>query len=162
MRIAAWLCTLIPAAALADGLVGSTIPPYPAGLVSEQGACIAGTLGRVARECEFSIGILEDASSIPQTLFSARLAGRDDKGRARWTITDVVPYPVLPEGYFLAMTTCESDGKKDEKIVAVVRASEEDEWLEDVLWARRYDLDTQKFVEQPIRGVRCLNEGWGL
>jgi len=60
------------------------------------------------------------------------------------------------------MTTCESDGKKDETIVAVVRGIEEEEWLEDVLWARRFDLDTQKFVEQPSRGLRCLNEGWGL
>jgi hypothetical protein len=46
--------------------------------------------------------------------------------------------------------------------VAVVRGIEEEEWLEDVLWARRYDLDTQKFVEQPSSGLRCLNEGWGL
>ena len=160
--VAAWLSAVIPAAALADGLVGATIPPYPAGLVNEQGACVAGTLGGVASEFDFSIGILEDASSVPKTLFGARLAGRDDNGRARWTITDVLPYPVLPEGYFLAMTTCESDGKKDETIVAVVRATEEEEWLEDVLWARRYDLDTQKFVEQPSSGLRCLNEGWGL
>ena len=47
------------------------------------------------------------------------------------------------------------------KVVAVVRG-EDTEWLADVLWARRYDLDTQKFVEQPSNGVRCLNEGWGL
>ena len=161
MKVAAWLAALLPAVAVAEDLVGSTIPPYPAGLVNEQGACVAGMLGGVARECDFSIGILEDASSVPKTLFGARLAGRDDKGRARWTITDVVPYPILPEGYYLAMTTCESDGRKDETIVAVVRG-EDTEWLADVLWARRYDLDTQKFVDQPSSGVRCLNEGWGL
>ena len=161
MKAAAWLAALLPAMAAAEDLVGVTIPPYPAGLVNEQGACIAGVLGGAARECDFSIGILEDASSIPQTLFGARLAGRDEKGRARWTITDVVPYPVLPEGYFLAMTTCESDGRKDETIVAVVRG-EDTEWLADVLWARRYDLATQKFVDQPSSGLRCLNEGWGL
>jgi hypothetical protein len=46
-------------------------------------------------------------------------------------------------------------------LVAAVRA-EESEWLEDVLWARRYDPVTQKFVEHPSLGVRCLNEGWGL
>ena len=161
MKVVAWLAALLPAVAVAEDLVGSTIPPYPAGLVNEQGACVAGMLGGVARECDFSIGILEDASSVPKTLFGARLAGRDDKGRARWTITDVVPYPILPEGYYLAMTTCESDGRKDETIVAVVRG-EDTEWLADVLWARRYDLDTQKFVDQPSSGVRCLNEGGGL
>jgi hypothetical protein len=162
MRTAAWLSAVIPAAALADSLVGSTVPPYPVGLASAQGACIAQTLRGIARECDFSIGILEDASSVPKALIGGRLAGRDEKGRARWTVTDTVPYPALPEGYFLAIATCEADGKKDETIVAVVRGVEEVEWLADVLWARRFDLDTEKFVELPIRGVRCLNEGWGL
>lgn len=160
MKLAAWLAAIVPVAALAEGLVGSTIPPYPAGLLHQQGACVAGSRG-IANECDFSIGILEDSGSVPMTLFGARMAGRDDAGRARWTITDVVPYPALPDGYLLAMTTCETDGKMDETIVAVVRATET-EWLTDVLWARRYDLGMEKFVEQPSGGVRCLNEGWGL
>ena len=154
MKVAAWLSALIPAAALAEGLVGSTIPPYPAGLVHNQGACIVD-------ECDFSIGILEDSSGLPKTLFAARIAGHDDAGRARWTITDAMPYPALPEGYLLAIATCESDGKKDETIVAAVRLTET-EWLEEVIWARRYAVGTEKFVEHPGRGVRCLNEGWGL
>jgi hypothetical protein len=154
MKVAAWLSALVPAAALAEGLVGSTIPPYPAGLVHNQGACIVD-------ECDFSIGILEDSSGLPKTLFAARIAGHDDAGRARWTITDAMPYPALPEGYLLAIATCESDGKKDETIVAAVRLTET-EWLEEVIWARRYAVGTEKFVEQPSRGVRCLNEGWGL
>jgi hypothetical protein len=151
--IGTWLVAMVPAAALAEGLVGATIPPYPAGLVHDQGVCIA--------DCDFSIGILGDASSVPQTLFGARMAGRDGAGRARWTVTDAVPYPALPDGYVLAIATCESNGRKDETILAAVRA-EESEWLEDVLWARRYDPVTQKFVEHPSLGVRCLNEGWGL
>ena len=154
MRIAAWLAAIVPGAALAGSLVGSTIPPYPAGLVHSQGACVAG-------ECGFSIGILEDSSGVPKTLFGARIAGHDDAGRARWTITDAVPYPTLPEGYLLAIATCESDGKRDETIVAAVRATQT-EWLEGVIWARRYALGAEKFVEHPSRGVRCLNEGWGL
>lgn len=154
MKIAALLAAVIPAAALADGLVGATIPPYPAGVVHEQGACIA--------DCDFSIGILEDASGAPQTLFGARLAGRDDAGKAGWIVTDALPFPAMPEGYLLALTTCEADGKKDEAIVAAVRASEAQEWLDDVVWARRFDLDTGMFVEHASTGVRCLNEGWGL
>jgi hypothetical protein len=154
MKLATWLPLLVPAAAFADGLVGSTIPPYPVGLVHNQGACIV-------EECDFSIGILEDSSGLPKTLFAARIAGHDDAGRARWTITDAIPYPALPEGYHLAIATCESDGKKDETIVAAVRLGET-EWLADVIWARRYAVATERFVEQPGRGVRCLNEGWGL
>jgi hypothetical protein len=45
--------------------------------------------------------------------------------------------------------------------VAAVRATQ-DEWLADVIWARRYAVGTEKFVEHPGHGVRCLNEGWGL
>jgi hypothetical protein len=154
MKVAAWLSMLVPAAALAEGLVGSTIPPYPMGLVHNQGACIVD-------ECDFSIGILEDSSGLPKTLFAARIAGHDEAGRARWTITDAMPYPALPEGYFLAIATCHSDGKKDEAIVAAVRLAET-EWLEDVIWVRRYAVGPAKFVEHPGRSVRCLNEGWGL
>lgn len=154
MKTATLLAAIVPIAALADGLVGSTIPPYPAGVVHEQGACIA--------DCDFSIGILEDASSTPKTLFGARLAGRDESGKARWTVTDALPFPALPEGYLLAMSTCEVDGKQDETIVAAVRGSEVEEWLEDVIWASRFDPATGKFVERASTGVRCLNEGWGL
>jgi hypothetical protein len=154
MKTVAWLAALVPAAALADGLVGSTIPPYPDGVVHEQGACIA--------DCDFSIGILEDSSNVPKTLFGARLAGRDNSGKARWTVTDALPFPAMPEGFLLAMTTCEVDGKQDETIVAAVRGSEVEEWLEDVVWARRFDVATGKFVEHASAGVRCLNEGWGL
>lgn len=155
MRTAAWFAAMIPVAALADGLVGSTIPPFPDGVVHEQqGACIA--------DCDFSIGILGDSSDVPATLYGARLAGRDDAGKARWTVTDAVPFPPLPEDYFLALTTCEVDGKKDETIVAAVRGSEVEEWLEDVMWAQRFDVATGKFVEHASAGVRCLNEGWGL
>ena len=75
MKLATVLAAVIPAAAFADGLVGSTIPPYPDGIVHEQGACIA--------DCDFSIGILEDSSSIPRMLFGARLAGRDASAAAR-------------------------------------------------------------------------------
>jgi hypothetical protein len=154
MKVAAWIAAIVPAVAVADGLVGSTIPPYPAGVLHEQGTCIA--------DCDFSIGILEDASSVPKTLFGARLAGRDESGKARWTVTDALPFPAMPEGFLLALATCEVDGKQDETIVAAVRGSEVEEWLEDVVWARRFDLATGKFVEHASQGVRCLNEGWGL
>jgi hypothetical protein len=161
MKVAAWISAVVPAAALADALVGSTIPPYPTGLLHTQGACIARAFEGAVDECDFSIGILEDSSGLPVTLFGARIAGHDDAGRARWTVTDALPYPALPEGYLLAIATCESDGRRDETIVAAVRATQ-DEWLADVIWARRYAVGTEKFVEQTGRGVRCLNEGWGL
>ncbi len=66
-------------------------------------------------------------------LIGTRLTGRDDQQKAIWTITDTLPYPDLPEGYLLAIATCQVDGKDDETIIAVVRNEEEEEWLKTLL-----------------------------
>src|SRR5262245_23999176 len=155
-----WLFALLASAACAADLVGSTIPPYPDGLVHKQGACIARTSRGVENECEYSVGILESSDGKPKMLFGARMANSEDTDKASWTITDAMPYPVLPAGYFLAIATCQDNGKDDETIIAAVR-SEEAEWLKKLLWARRYDISKEKFVEHSTAGVQCLNEGAG-
>jgi len=151
-------CT--PVLAAAAGLIGSTIPPAPAGLVHRQGVCIAqGT--DFEHACDYSIGILESADGKPVTLFGARMTGRDSAGGAIWTVADTLPYPVLSKGYFLALATCRANGKIDNTIIATVRIQDQD-WLRDILWARRFDTKLGKFVEQPVAGVECANESRGL
>lgn len=126
----------------------------------EQGACIAQTRG-LENECDYSVAVLESADGKQSVIVGERLVRRDDQQKAIWTITDTLPHPVLPEGYLLAIATCQIDGKDDETIIAVVR-NEEEEWLGDSIWARRFDLSKEKFVEQPTSGVRCRNEAAGL
>ncbi|HEY0683061.1 MAG TPA: hypothetical protein VGD45_12075 [Steroidobacter sp.] len=157
----AWLTAILPAAALASSLVGSTVPPYPDGLKDIGGSCIARALRGTDRSCDFSIGILADSNDVPKILYGSRLAGRDESNHALWTITDAMPYPEVPEGYTLAVASCQDNGERDEGIVAVVRLAET-EWLTEVLWIRRYNFGTKKFIEHPSAGVRCINEGWGL
>jgi hypothetical protein len=155
------LAALLSPTADAADLVGTTIPPTPAGLVHKQGACIAGSALGMDRICAYSIGILEEPDGTPKILHGAREAGHSVDGKPLWTITDAMPYPSLPAGYALRISTCERDGKADETVFAAARITD-DEWYEDVLWARRYDIAAEKFVEVPSAGVRCLNEGWGL
>ena len=155
------LSALLASAACATDLIGSTIPPYPDGLIDKYGACVARTSRGLAHECDYSVGILESSDGKRRVLFGARMAGRDNNRKAFWTITDAIPYPVLPDGYFLAIALCQDDGKNDEAIIAAVR-DEKAEWLNELLWARRYDMSKERFVEHTTAGVRCRNEGWGL
>ena len=154
------LLTLLTTTAGAAELAGLTVPPYPEGLSESSGACVAQSRG-VDDECDYSIGVLQSADGQPSVIVGSRMAGRDDEQKARWVVTDTLPYPDLPEGYLLAIASCQLDGKDDQTIVAAVLNAEE-EWLETLQWARRYDLTKEKFVEQPTAGVRCRNEAAGL
>jgi hypothetical protein len=71
-----------------------------------------------------------------------------------------MPYPDLPDGYYLAIAVCRNDGQYDATIMAAVRVVEE-QWFREVLWARRFDMDTEKFIQIPSAGVECENESWG-
>jgi hypothetical protein len=154
------LLSLLTTVAGAAELVGMMVPPYPDGLIDQSGACIAQSRG-LEDECDYSIAVLGNSEGTPSVLVGARMKGRDDQQKPIWSVTDTLPYPALPEGYVLAIATCQLDGKDDETIIAAVRNAEE-EWLGTLLWARRFDMSKEKFVEQPTAGVRCRNEAAGL
>lgn len=155
-----YLLTLLAPVASATEFVGVTVPPYPEGLISKYGSCVALSLG-VKRECDYAVSILERPDGKPVVLVGERLVKRDDRRKAIWIITDTLPYPTLPEGYLLAIANCRIDGKPDRTIIAAVR-NEDGEWLGTLLWAHRFDLSKEKFVEQPTAGVQCQNEAAGL
>lgn len=161
IRRSVYLLTFFATISGATELVALTVPPYPDGLINKQGACIAQSRG-LDKECDYSIAVLETVDEQPSVLIGARLMGRDEQQKALWTITDTLPYPDLAEGYLLAIATCQVDGKDDETIIAVVRNDEVEEWLKTLVWARRFDLSKEKFVEQLTAGVQCRNEAAGL
>jgi hypothetical protein len=37
----------------------------------------------------------------------------------------------------------------------------EGEWLRNALWARRFDMDLEKFAEKPTAGIECKNPDTG-
>jgi len=152
-----WLLIL----AAGCGLIGAVIPPVPNGLTHRSGACITSERG-YAQMCDYSIGMLQDASGKPTIIYAGRLVQRNSAGQPIWRIVDTFPYPALPTDYFIAVATCRLNGRDDETVLAAVRSDPTHEWLREVLWARRFDLDQERFLDIPAEGIDCLNEGWGV
>lgn len=151
--------TLLSSNVLAGELIGTTVPPFPRDLVSRGGACIA-SARRVERTCDYSISIVVDSKGKPRMLVGERFSHRTGPKNTFWIVTDVVEYPRVPDGYELAVATCRDKGKLDPSITAVVRV-EEEEWLKDVLWIRRFDMNLGRFIEIPSAGVECENPNTG-
>ena len=165
VRLAALLLALAPCAAAAVDLVGKTMPPYPDGLQDTGGICLSDSTD-AAHVCDFSIGFLGEPGDDPglapvvRHVVAGRMKGRDG-AKAIWSITDAVPYPEVPSGYFWQAGSCRVGKADDGKVVAIVRQSGHGEYLSDVAWARRLDLETGRFeVVDPAR-VDCVNEGYG-
>lgn len=118
------LLSLLTTVAGAAELVGSTVPPYPDGLIDQSGACIAQSRG-LEHECDYSIAVLANSDGKPSVLIGARLKERGNQQKPIWIVTDGLPYPALPEGYLLAIATCQVDGKDDETIIAAKRIEAE-------------------------------------
>ncbi len=159
------LSTLLATTAGAAELIGSTVPPYPDGLIEQSGACIAQSRGP-EHECDYSVGVLGSEEGKPRVIVGTRMTGRDDQQKARWIVTDTLPYPDLPEGYLLAIASCQVDGKDDQTIIAVVLNAEE-EWLETLSVGApvRYEqrevrgaADLRRSVPERSRGA--LNVSW--
>lgn len=166
MRAAAWpmLLALSTPAVFASDLIGRIVPPYPQGLRDAGGTCISES-DDYARVCDYSIGVLAaeggdtEAEPAMRYVVAAKMAGRDGQS-ARWMITDAQPYPQAGQGFQLQFGSCRVDGKQDERLAAVVRQSLDQEYLQDVIWARRLDLRSGKLVEVPPAAVDCINEAY--
>ena len=161
MKITALLAIFLAPTAYAGDLIGSTIPPYPDGFTETSSACVAGSTLGSKRSCDYSIGILEGSNDSAKIIYGARQVGRNSTGSAIWKVTDAMPHPSIQHGQTLSVATCTVNGKADEALIAVAQ-TEDSEWYDNVLWVRRYDLESEKFSDHPAENVRCLNEAWGL
>jgi hypothetical protein len=138
----------------AENLVGSTVPPYPAGLSEREGACIGDKPGL---PCEWGLSVLVNAAGQKIQI----VAGSDAKGQgmqARWLVTDAIPYPKLGKGMNFVMAMCRSGSAGDNSILAVVRDAKR-EFLPASGWAYRLDRTSGKFVKLDPKGIDCVNEG---
>lgn len=164
-RVAPLVLAMLPLGAGAVELIGKTVPPYPPGLRDVGGSCLSDSADP-AHVCDFSIGLLADADPDPSAepvlryVVAGRMAGREGS-LALWKITDAQAYPKVEKGYYWQAGSCRVDKADDAKVIAVVRQGAEQEYLTDVAWARRLDLNSGKFsVLDPAR-VDCVNEGYG-
>lgn len=160
MNTLALIAALAVTAPAADELVGAIVPPYPDGMASFGGSCIGAAAAGIERLCDHSIGIIGDADGEPGILYGARNAGYEGNNPT-WQVTDAMAYPELEDGQMLVIGVCSVHGEEDASVFAVVRITPT-ELFDDVLWARRYDFDSGKFIAQDADGVLCYNEGWGI
>lgn len=158
---------LVPVAVAAaeGGLIGKTLPPYPAGLDELQGVCIAGGPSP-DRICDYGLQVIgrhatdPNREATPTQILAARNL-EPQAGQARWRVTDAVPVPKPRKGYALQIGSCRLDRADGAHIVAFVRHGER-EYSRDVLWARRLDIASGKLMAVAIKRVDCINEGFGI
>lgn len=159
------LSLALPQTVVAVELVGKTMPPYPDGLREVGGACLSDSTD-AGHVCDYSIGLLADANADPDAeplmryVIAGRMAGRDGP-LALWKVTDAQAYPDVAKGFSWQAGTCRLDKVDDPRLIAVVRQGLEQEYLRDVAWARRLDLESGKFVAIDPARVDCINEGYG-
>lgn len=159
------LSSVLPLAAGVVELLGKTMPPYPDGLREVGGACLSDSTDS-GHVCDYSIGLLADVDADPDAepvmryVIAGRLVGRDG-GSALWKVTDAQAYPKAAKGFFWQAGTCRVDKVEDPNLIAVVQQGQEQEYLTEVIWARRLELKNGQFaVIDPAR-VDCINEGYG-
>lgn len=136
---------------VANELTGTIVPPFPTGWKDHGGACLDG--------CNYNIGVLEKPGQL--ILYMGKSAPRVDPKKARWLVTDQMPFPKTPTGFEVVYSLCERNREPDETIIAVVKTIEA-EWYTTVKLAYRANLSTGRFEKTTTKGVRCLNDGWGV
>ena len=143
---------------MATGIRGSIVPSFPEGWKDEGGACISSSLG-ADKMCDYSIGIVRASSGL--YLYIGKKAPRIEPKKARWLVTDQMPYPQIQHGQELVFSLCERNGELDQTILAVVKTTDT-EWHTTARLAYKVNLNTGRFERIPPKGIRCLNEGWGI
>ena len=159
-----WLAGMLCAGAwpaVAGGLVGSIVPPYPDGLVPTTGTCISAS-DRYEHVCAYGIGVLADAALVPRLVHADKAAWIDADGKAHALVIATLPYPAVPEGFHLAIGTCRRDGVDDRWLLAVVDARGDGQYWSGARWAARLDPVDNTLRAQSPAGVECLNEAAGL
>ena len=150
--------------AMATGLIGRVVPPYPDGLASRQGSCVTDTPG-YEHVCDYGLALVEDAGGKPRYVVAEQSLGHAAK-QPRWRVLDVIPHPELAADEYLALGACRLQGAPadgpDPAIVAVVGFGGDVEWFDDVRRAWRLDFAQKRLVGMPVAGIECANEGYGL
>jgi hypothetical protein len=145
-------------ACMATEIIGSIVPPFPEGWKDEGGACISNTLGS-ERICDYSIGILRKDGEL--VLYFGKSAPRIEPEKARWHVIDRMPYPKISKTQQVVLGNCERDGKHDGAIIAIVKRTDT-EWYSIVQNAYKANFITGRFEKISAKGIRCINEGWGV
>lgn len=138
----------------ASELIGMVVPPFPAGILSDGGACIGKT---DATLCTRGVIFLKTSSDRDFLIFSGSAEPSQGK-MARWRVIDTLAFPKRPRGYELVFE-CRESGKPDPSIMAIVDSSSQKDWLPAHGWAYRVDDSTGRFVKLDPRKIDCAYVG---
>lgn len=150
----------VSAPVVAGDLVGQIVPPYPDGLVQQQGSCVSDHPG-YDHLCDYAVGVLADGEGRPKYVVAVQSQGRQGDV-PMWRVLDAIRYPAMAADAYLGHGTCRIHGQADSAIVAVVGYGGEVEWFDDVRRAWRLDFRQRRLVPIPVAGIQCANEGFGL
>lgn len=144
----------------ATGWIGKVVPPYPEGIIEQQGSCIGGGDGSEAAICHHSIDVLFDPQSHLRTVLVVEEVphfGNQTLGR----IVDAIePIELDNADLQVAVGTCQRDGQDDSRLIAIVDPRVEQEWI--VHPARAWRVDPAGALKaMQLEGIRCRNEGFG-
>lgn len=98
-------------------------------------------------------------------LFSRGL-GHDSTGMPEWEVLDAVALPPRADDLEISIGTCGRgsgpDWTGDSEVVAYVRPEWNVEYWSGVVVAWRANRATGRFEPEPVHGLTCINEGYGL
>lgn len=147
---------VLPAAVIGTDLIGTIIPPYPAGH-TQYGGCIYKPHDPVGKQeiCPYAIGFLGTGPGGFTGIYAAKLDRREER-KVFWKVTDVIPYPKVEPGWAFVYGTCRIRGKDDDSVLAVVRNTGGY-----ATWARKVDLPSGRFTSIALDAVECdgIDEG---
>lgn len=148
---------LLSRTSVAGELIGTIVPPFPDGWNELSGACIS-EISSMESTCAYSISIEKDSNNQRTILFGKSMP-RIDQAIPRWLIIDQMPYPRVPLGFHISYGECETNGNRDQSIIAVVQTTNT-EWYTIVRQAYRANLNSGRLEKISTHGIRCRNEGW--
>lgn len=142
----------------AAALVGRTMPPALDGLVEIAGACV----GEPAAPCAVGVATLAPDAGAAATRIVARTSAGEADGVPRWTVTDALVAPDMPEGASLEIAGCRVDGIAAPTVVAVARFTDGAGFSDDILWSRRVGADGRFAPVADGTMVDCADPAAGL
>lgn len=152
----AFMCIWVLPASASEEMAGMLVPPYPEGMSSQMGACIAAD----DDVCAYSIAALNGPDGAVVAIIAQKLAGFVDDGPI-WEVLDTLDAPEQGDGQIWAFEECHFDGEIDPAVIGLVTARDMGGWLEieDTVWAVRLETDRGELVPLNPEDVRCVLPG---
>lgn len=115
------------------------------------------------KDARFGIGYYENENGEIVCTFDEFSQQRDEKGRVRFKILDIVNIGMLKNNEYFTLQTCKRDTIQDIEIIAIVIADHDKEYYDIIVKAWRANRKTGRIEPiENIDGITCMNVGYGV